>query len=176
VTTSVDAVPGIHGGAGQARAGALVAACTLAMLVDVGAAQEDLVHVDGRVLWIAGQTMVVAPYAIGSGSINIDLAQASQDEYMRLTTGDSVTVTGTIAQEGNRVFATSSCATSSIAGSCHHRRHGAVRRNQPSPDPNPGSCQPSEANDRRRGRPTGDETHRSWRRADLDGARGMEPR
>ena len=107
MTTSVDAVPGIHGGVGQARAAALVAACTLALLVDVGAAQEDLVHVDGRVLWIAGQTMVVAPYAIGSGSINIDLAQASQDEYMRLTTGDSVTVTGTIAQEGNRVFATS---------------------------------------------------------------------
>jgi len=58
-------------------------------------------------LWIAGQTMVVAPYAIGSGSVNVDLSQASQDEYMRLTTGDSVTVTGTIAQEGNRVFATS---------------------------------------------------------------------
>jgi hypothetical protein len=51
--------------------------------------------------------MVVAPYASGVAPVRIDLSQASQDEYMRLTTGDSVTVMGTIPYEGDRVMATS---------------------------------------------------------------------
>jgi hypothetical protein len=82
-------------------------ACVVALLVGVGAAQDGLVRIDGRVLWIAGATMIVAPYASGTGPVNVDLSRASQDEYMRLTTGDSVTVTGTIAQEGDRIVATS---------------------------------------------------------------------
>jgi len=49
------------------------------------------------------QTMVVAPYASGSCPINIDVSKASQEEYMRLTTRNSVMATRTIAQEGNRV-------------------------------------------------------------------------
>ena len=72
------------------------------------AAQDyDVVTIDGRVLWIAGQTMVVSPYASGAGPVSIDLSGASLDEYMNLTTGDSVTVTGTIPIEGDRVLATS---------------------------------------------------------------------
>jgi peptidoglycan/LPS O-acetylase OafA/YrhL len=85
----------------------VVAACLLALLVDVGTAQDDLIHIEGRVLWVAGATMIVAPYATDTGPIKVDLSQASQDEYMRLTTGDSVTVTGTIAPEGDRIMATS---------------------------------------------------------------------
>src|SRR5512132_4326897 len=38
----------------------IAAACTATLLVGVGAAQDDLVQIDGRVLWIAGQTMGVA--------------------------------------------------------------------------------------------------------------------
>jgi hypothetical protein len=51
--------------------------------------------------------MVVAPYASGVAPVRIDLSQTSQDEYMRLTTGDSVTVMGIIPEEGDRVMATS---------------------------------------------------------------------
>ena len=91
---------------GKALAAAVVAAaCVLALRVDVGSAQE--VVIEGRVLWVAGQTMVVAPYASGTAPVRIDLSQASQDEYMRLTTGDSVTVMGIIPAEGDRVMATS---------------------------------------------------------------------
>ena len=93
---------------GKAFAAAVVAAvCMLALRIDVGAAQEGLVRIEGRVLWVAGQTMVVAPYVSGTAPIRIDLSRASQDEYMRLTTGDSVTVMGIIAAEGDRVMATS---------------------------------------------------------------------
>lgn len=79
----------------------------LALVVDLVAAQDDLLRIEGRVLWIAAETMIVAPFASGTGPINVDLSRASQDEYMGLTTGDSVTVTGTIAPEGDRVVATS---------------------------------------------------------------------
>ncbi len=92
---------------GKALATAVVvAACMLALRVGVGTAQEGVV-IEGRVLWVAGQTMVVAPYTSGVAPIRIDLSQASQDEYMRLTTGDSVTVMGIIPYEGDRVVATS---------------------------------------------------------------------
>ena len=91
----------------KALAAAVVAAtCMLALRVDVGTAQDGVV-IEGRVLWVAGQTMVVAPYAGGVAPVRIDLSQASQDEYMRLKTGDSVTVMGIIPEEGDRVMATS---------------------------------------------------------------------
>jgi hypothetical protein len=92
---------------GKALAAAVVAAaCMLALHVDVGTAQVGMV-IAGRVLWVAGQTMVVAPYVSGTAPVRVDLSQASQDEYMRLTTGDSVTVMGIIPAEGDRVMATS---------------------------------------------------------------------
>ncbi|PYN15720.1 MAG: hypothetical protein DME06_02685 [Candidatus Rokuibacteriota bacterium] len=84
----------------------LAAAVTVASLVGAlwvggGAAQESPFRVEGRVLWISGETMVVAPYGLaiapsGTSGINVDLSQVSQDEYMRLATGDSVLVTGTV--------------------------------------------------------------------------------
>jgi len=86
---------------------AIAAACTVTLLVGVATAQDDLVRIDGRVLWIAGQTMVVASYVTGDEPIRVDLSQASQDEYQRLTTGDAVTVTGVMAEEGDRIVATS---------------------------------------------------------------------
>jgi len=93
----------------KALTAAVVAAgLVFALRVDVGTAQDDLVRIEGRVLGIAGQTMVVAPYASGAGPINVDLSQASQDEYMALRTGDSVTVTGRILLERRHgVMATS---------------------------------------------------------------------
>jgi hypothetical protein len=40
-------------------------------------------------------------------SVRVDLRHVDQDEYQRLTTGEFVIVTGTIADDANRVFATS---------------------------------------------------------------------
>jgi hypothetical protein len=86
----------------------MAAAFIVAAHTERAAAQDyDVVTVDGRVLWIAGQTMVVSPYASGAGPVSVDLSGASLDEYMDLTTGDSVTVMGTIPVEGDRVLATS---------------------------------------------------------------------
>jgi len=85
----------------------VVAVCVFATHVDVGSAQDDLVTFAGRVLWIAGNVMVVAPYASGAAPVRVDLSQASLDEYLTLRTGDSVTVAGTIPVEGDRIMATS---------------------------------------------------------------------
>jgi hypothetical protein len=87
-------------------AAAISAALTSMLSVGVGAAQEHSVHLEGRVLWIAAETMVVAPYADGT-PIRIDLRQVHQDEYMGLVTDDAVVVTGTVSNEGDRVIATS---------------------------------------------------------------------
>jgi len=89
-----------------------VAAIVGALWVGAGAAQESAFRIAGRVLWISGETMVVAPYGLvtapsGTSAINVDLSQVRQDEYMRLATGDSVVVTGTVTQARDRVIATS---------------------------------------------------------------------
>jgi hypothetical protein len=70
------------------------------------ASQGNVVFVEGRVEWIAAEKMVVAPYT-AAGAINVDLTQVDQDEYQGLVTGDSVAVTGTVSNEGDRVIATS---------------------------------------------------------------------
>jgi hypothetical protein len=95
----------------------LTAVVTVAVLVGalgvgVGAAQGNLVLVEGRVLWISGETMIVAPYGqvIGPGGtsgINVDLSRVSQDAYMGLAEGDAVLVTGTVTRARDRVLATS---------------------------------------------------------------------
>jgi hypothetical protein len=69
------------------------------------AAQNDEVRFQGRVSWVAGETMVVS--TDNTPSVRVDLTYVDQDEYQRLTTGDFVIVTGTIAEDANRVFATS---------------------------------------------------------------------
>ncbi len=93
---------------GNVLAVAFIAASIVAAHAGFAAAQDyDVVRFDGRVLWIAGQTMVVSPYASGAGPVSVDLSGASLDEYMNLTAGASVTVTGTIPVEGDRVLATS---------------------------------------------------------------------
>src|SRR5262244_2224510 len=92
---------------GMRRGAAVVlAVCVLALLVGSGAAQDLTVRIDGRVLWIAADAMVVAPFESGAFPVKVDLSEADQDEYMRLTTGDAVTVIGTIAPEGDRIIAT----------------------------------------------------------------------
>ena|SRR5437016_13478935 len=84
----------------------LTALALLSLLpATASAADDDSVYFEARVLWIAGETMVVATDA--SQSISVDLTQVSQDEYQRLERDDVVVVTGIIAAEYNRVVATS---------------------------------------------------------------------
>jgi hypothetical protein len=54
--------------------------------------------------------MVVAPFVAviaGDSAVSVDVSESSQEQYMRLTTGDVVTVTGTLADDGNHVIARS---------------------------------------------------------------------
>jgi hypothetical protein len=84
----------------------LTALALLSLLpVTTSAADVDSIQFQARVLWIAGETMVVA--TDNSQSINVDLRQVSQDEYQRLERNDLVIVTGIIPAENNRVVATS---------------------------------------------------------------------
>jgi hypothetical protein len=91
---------------GTALAAVAFAAALMTLSVDIGAAQEPSVRIEGRVLWIAAETMIVAPYA-DSAAIKVDLSQVHQDEYMGLVADDSVAVTGTVSNERDRVIATS---------------------------------------------------------------------
>jgi len=68
-------------------------------------ASETLVQFEGRVLWIAGTTLMVA--TDDSQSISVDLTHVPQDEYQRLERDDLVVVTGSLAYGGNRILGTS---------------------------------------------------------------------
>jgi len=84
----------------------LAALALLSVLsVTASAADDDPVQFEARVLWIAGQTLMVATDE--SQSINVDLARVAQDEYQRLRNNDRVVVTGIIPAEQDRVVATS---------------------------------------------------------------------
>jgi len=87
----------------------LIALLALALLcvlsVTTGAAEVMPVRFEGRVLWIAGTTLMVA--TDDSQSINVDLTHVPLDEYQGLRSNDYVVVVGTIPAERNRIVATS---------------------------------------------------------------------
>jgi uncharacterized protein YdeI (BOF family) len=83
---------------------ALAASLLLTSIAGFAAAQDAApVRVEGRVVWRAGQTAVIAPD--GSPSINVDLSRVPQDQYGSLKEGDRVVVTGAMPNERNRVVA-----------------------------------------------------------------------
>jgi uncharacterized protein YdeI (BOF family) len=91
---------------GSRGVAALMALALLGMLsFAASAADETPVRFEGHVLWIAGQTLMVA--TDDSQSINVDLTHVPQDAYQRLGSYDRVVVTGTVPREQNRVEATS---------------------------------------------------------------------
>src|SRR5437660_11440522 len=69
--------------------------------VTASAADGDPIYFQARVLWIAGETMVVA--TDGGQRISVDLTQVSQDEYQRLERAEVVVVTGVMAERDTRV-------------------------------------------------------------------------
>jgi hypothetical protein len=91
---------------GSRGVAALMALALLSVLSVTACAGDDTpVRFEGRVLWIAGGTLMVA--TDDSQSVNVDLTHVPQDEYQRLGNNDRVLVTGTIPTERNRVVATS---------------------------------------------------------------------
>ena len=83
----------------------VLAALLLLGAVAVSSAQEMPVRFQGRVQWIAGDTLVIALEA--APSINVDLSGLAQEQFQGLEEGDWVLVTGTVTRERNRVIATS---------------------------------------------------------------------
>jgi hypothetical protein len=96
-----------RGGVRGARAVAILAALALGsvLFVSASAAGDVPVRFEARVLWVAGQTLVVA--TDDSRSISVDLTYVAQDEYQRLGSDDWVVVTGVLPAGRNRVVATS---------------------------------------------------------------------
>jgi len=85
---------------------ALVAVALLSALSLTASAGDDTpVQFEGRVQWIAGDTLTVA--TDDDHSISVDLTHVPQDEYQRLGSNDRVVVTGIVPTEQNRVVATS---------------------------------------------------------------------
>ena len=83
---------------------ALVASSLLLSVTGSVAAQDAApVRVEGRVMWRAGQSVIVAPD--GSPGVHIDLSQVPQDQYGALKEGDRVIVMGSVPNERNRVIA-----------------------------------------------------------------------
>jgi len=68
-------------------------------------AQEPTVQLEGRVAWIAGQVLVIAPD--GNPSVSVDISQVPQDQRATLREGDRILVTGTVNNERTRVVAAS---------------------------------------------------------------------
>ena len=91
---------------GSRGVAALMALALLSVLsVTASAADDTPVRFQGRVLWIAGETLMVA--TDDSQSVNVDLTHVAQDQYQRLGSNDRVVVTGTIPPERNRVVGAS---------------------------------------------------------------------
>ena len=88
---------------------ALVALALLSVLSVTPSAADDVddapVYFRARVLWIAGDTLMVA--TDDGQSVNVNLTRVPQDQYQRLRINDHVVVTGTIPTEQDRVEATS---------------------------------------------------------------------
>ncbi|HEV8141980.1 MAG TPA: hypothetical protein VGQ77_03930 [Methylomirabilota bacterium] len=92
--------------------GALALTFVLLPAVSGADAQEQSIVVEGRVQWISGQRLVVAPVGTviapaGTSAINVDLSRVSQDEYSGLATGDAIQVAGTVTRARDRIVATS---------------------------------------------------------------------
>jgi cold shock CspA family protein len=71
-----------------------------------GAAQDQVVRVQGRVQWIAGEKMMLIPDN-GALPIEIDIKQVPQDDYRTLKEGDPVVVSGGVSRDGRKLIATS---------------------------------------------------------------------
>jgi hypothetical protein len=75
------------------------------LFTSVAAQQDYVLQVEGRVVWISGQTMFLAPD--GAPGFTIDVTRISQSELRELNTNEYVVVTGVFLRPGRRLAATS---------------------------------------------------------------------
>ena len=85
---------------------AIVASLVLFGAVAPGASPDQVVRLQGRVQWIAGEKMMLIPDN-GALPIEIDIKQVPQDNYRTLTEGDPVVVSGAVSRDGRKLIATS---------------------------------------------------------------------
>jgi cold shock CspA family protein len=85
---------------------AVVVSLVLFAAVAPGAAQDNVVRVQGRVQWIAGEKMMVIPDD-GALPIEVDIKQVPLDDYRTLTQGDPVIVSGVVSPDNRKLIATS---------------------------------------------------------------------
>jgi hypothetical protein len=78
---------------------------TLMALCATGAAQETTLSLQGKILWISGQTMALA--SVDRPAVTVDLSRVDVADYATLMSGDWVVVTGTVPLGSNRLIATS---------------------------------------------------------------------
>ena len=71
-----------------------------------GTAQGQYVRLQGRVQWIAADTMMCLP-ASGAMPVNVDLRQVPLNEYATLAQGNPIVVDGMISEDGRRLIARS---------------------------------------------------------------------
>ncbi len=76
----------------------------LGALAPPAGAQTRAVRFDGRVQWIAGQTMTVQLDT--GGSVSVDLVDVRQEEYAGLSPNARVTVVGVMTDGSRRVKGT----------------------------------------------------------------------
>ena len=75
----------------------LLAGGLLAVSLPAGA--QQVVSYQGRVQWISGQTLILAPDR--GGSLRVDLTRVDQSDYQGLGPGARVIVSGVVSEDGN---------------------------------------------------------------------------
>jgi hypothetical protein len=96
--------PAAHHGL-MTKVARVVVALSLSLALVSAATAQELRSFHGRVLFIAATTMGFAPDS--GGSFEVDLTQIAQSAYEFLNNGDSITVVGYVARDGNKVIAVS---------------------------------------------------------------------
>ena len=82
----------------------VIVACVIFAIGVIPAAAQELVQIEGRVSFVSGQRMVVAPP--GGLPVTVDLTGVDLDQYRALVAGERIIVTGVLTPERNRVVAT----------------------------------------------------------------------
>ena len=82
--------------------GALAALLLLGLVCAAIAEEVRVFH--GRVIWVQGTRMALAPDS--GGSFDVDVSKVDQTSYQFLKSGDAVTIVGVVTPDGNRVIAT----------------------------------------------------------------------
>ena len=85
---------------------AVVAALVVCGTFTAALAQGQVVTLQGRVQWIAGEKMMLIPDN-GDRPVEVDLKKTPLGDYETLTEGDPVVVSGEVSSDGTKLIARS---------------------------------------------------------------------